>query len=109
MRAGPCAALLTLALFASGADAPSRFAAVYETARPSVVTIESLNASGEEIAQGSGFIANGKVITNLHVVKGAVSVRITSFGGDTAEPHHDNWRKPAELLITVSEGDHQRS
>jgi len=59
---------------------------------------------------------NGSIKSDLPIATRTLddnSLRGTINGGGTSirlrEPHHDNWRKPAELLITVSEGDHQRS
>lgn len=49
-----------------------------------VVVIESLDERGAVVGQGSGFIAtpNGAIISNLHVVQGATSVRIKLPNGD---------------------------
>src|SRR5262249_22834636 len=50
----------------------------------SVVIIEALDERGSVIGQGSGFIvtSQGAVVTNLHVVQGASSLRVKLPGGD---------------------------
>jgi S1-C subfamily serine protease len=49
-----------------------------------VVIIEALDERGSLMGQGSGFIATpqGAVVTNLHVVQGAASLRVKLPGGD---------------------------
>jgi hypothetical protein len=49
-----------------------------------VVIVEALDERGSVIGQGSGFIAtpNGAVVSNLHVVQGAASVRVKLPSGD---------------------------
>src|SRR5262245_2662418 len=50
-----------------------------------VVIIEALDERGGVMGQGSGFIVTpqGGVVTNLHVVQGATSLRAKLPGGDT--------------------------
>ncbi|MBK7599948.1 MAG: serine protease [Acidobacteria bacterium] len=49
-----------------------------------VVVIESLNESGSVVEQGSGFLvtSNGAIVSNLHVIKGASSLRVRLPNGD---------------------------
>ena len=51
---------------------------------PSVVVIEQLNEPGQVMGQGSGFIVTpqGAIVTNLHVIQGAVSLRVKLPNGD---------------------------
>jgi hypothetical protein len=59
---------------AFGADT----AAVYRAASPSVCLITSMDAYGQPLGLGSGFVADdaGSVLTNFHVIEGAASVHI---------------------------------
>jgi len=59
-------------------------AAIYAALAPSVVTIEAVNAGTNRAdATGTGVIANanGLILTALHVVKGAGSIRVTFADG----------------------------
>lgn len=49
-----------------------------------VVILEALDERGNVLGQGSGFIVtpNGAVVSNLHVVQGAASLRVKLPGGD---------------------------
>ena len=49
-----------------------------------VVIIEALDERGIVMGQGSGFIvtSQGAVVTNLHVIQGASSLRVKLPGGD---------------------------
>jgi S1-C subfamily serine protease len=71
-------------------SAPASLSAaeVYEALAPSVVTIESLSQGTNSVtATGTGVVANGDglVLTALHVVKGAGSIRVT-FADGTPSP-----------------------
>ena len=55
-------------------------------ARPAVVLVTALS-EGREIGQGSGFVvsADGRLVTNRHVIEGAQSLRVTLAGGEVYE------------------------
>ncbi|HEX4960227.1 MAG TPA: trypsin-like peptidase domain-containing protein [Thermoanaerobaculia bacterium] len=64
------ACLCALALAASAAAEDLK--ALNHKARASVVLLKNLDASGDEVAEGTGFvIGNGYIVTNHHVVEGA--------------------------------------
>jgi len=75
--------ILTLAspTFAQRAKSPSEIAKEQSQA---VVVIEQLDEQGNAVGQGSGFIVttNGAIITNLHVIQGAASLRVKLPNGD---------------------------
>lgn len=59
--------------------------AIYANVAPSVLVIESLNASGQPISRGSGVvIASELVLTNCHVVMQASAVRVRSGSSEYA-------------------------
>lgn len=63
---------------------------VFEKYSPAVALIETKDASGETLSQGSGFLVDraGFVVTNLHVVSGdcsSVVVKFPDTAGTTAE------------------------
>jgi len=50
--------------------------------KPAVVSIATYDASGEALMTGSGFFLNqGKVVTNLHVIRNAARVEIKTLDG----------------------------
>ncbi|HEY8224764.1 MAG TPA: tetratricopeptide repeat-containing serine protease family protein [Pyrinomonadaceae bacterium] len=50
--------------------------------KPSVVSIATYDGSGEALLTGSGFfLGQGKVVTNLHVIRGAARVEIKMLDG----------------------------
>jgi S1-C subfamily serine protease len=50
--------------------------------KPSVVAITTYDASGEALMTGSGFfVSSGRVVTNLHVVRGAIRAEIKTLDG----------------------------
>jgi hypothetical protein len=74
--------LLVLALIVQQIPVPgsvpkSTAASVFATAAPSVVVVEALDASGGRVALGSGVVvANHEVVTNCHVIKAGISLRV---------------------------------
>ena len=80
--------LLALLIPASVFAQSQRLKSPSEIAREqskAVVIIEALDERGSVTGQGSGFIvtSQGAVVTNLHVVQGASSLRVKLPGGDT--------------------------
>ena len=55
-----------------------------ELASPAVVYVGILNANGELIGQGSGFVAkaDGYVVTNFHVIDGAQGLIVKMLDGE---------------------------
>ena len=50
--------------------------------KPAVVSIATYDASGEPLMTGSGFFLNqGKVVTNLHVIRNAARIEIKTLDG----------------------------
>lgn len=72
---------------------------LFKLASPGVVLIEVFNESGERSGVGSGFIAaaNGTIVTNYHVVRGAYTAKVHCQDGGTStvqgvlgyDPDHD--------------------
>jgi hypothetical protein len=63
------------------AQSPRQFATadIASIATPATVTIVSIDASGDTISQGSGFLIreDGVIVTNFHVMRGASSAVVT--------------------------------
>jgi hypothetical protein len=59
-------------------------ATIAARARPATVTVFALGASGDTLAQGSGFILrpNGVVVTNYHVIAGASRATVVLPSGE---------------------------
>jgi S1-C subfamily serine protease len=76
--------LLTPAVHAAQDKAQERegLPALVKRVKPSVVAIATYDANGEPLMTGSGFFLRpGQVVTNLHVVRGAVKVEIKTLDG----------------------------
>lgn len=60
-------------------------AQIAEKATPSVVVIENFNEDGEKAGQGSGYVtsADGTIITNYHVIRGASALNIRLPGKES--------------------------
>ena len=77
----PIAAFVLL-LAASAAPAQEGLPALVKRVKPSVVAIATYDSSGEPLMTGSGFFLRpGQVVTNLHVVRGAVRAEIKTLDG----------------------------
>jgi Trypsin-like peptidase domain len=108
MSARVFALMLFFAAATTFAQAPAvvrndRFESVYRRARRAVVVITARDAKGAEVAEGSGFAvsANGKIVTNLHVIEGAASADIRFSDGQTATVRGTTASDPATDLAIV--------
>jgi S1-C subfamily serine protease len=73
--------VLTL-LYATAAHAQEGLPALVKRVKPAVVAIATYDASGEALMTGSGFFLRpGQVVTNLHVIRGAVRAEIKTLDG----------------------------
>ena len=92
MRSTLAVVILSTGLFASagaqGAEASAQrggapsVASVVRRASAAVVLIRTFDSRGRVVALGSGFVAaDGRVVTNAHVIAGAASAEIVGAGG----------------------------
>ena len=71
-----------LLLLTSAIDAEESLPALVKRVKPTVVAIATYDASGEAVMTGSGFFLRpGQVVTNLHVIRGAVRAEIKTLDG----------------------------
>src|SRR5689334_8308760 len=81
LRLFPLALLLALAPAIHAQD-KENLPALVKRVKPSVVAIATYDANGEPLMTGSGFFLRpGQVVTNLHVVRGAVKAEIKTLDG----------------------------
>src|SRR5215211_9369747 len=74
--------LALVLLAASAIHAQEGLPAIVKRVKPAVVAIATYDASGEPLMTGSGFFLRpGQVVTNLHVVRGAVRAEIKTLDG----------------------------
>ncbi len=74
--------LFLVLLFTSAASAQEGLPALVKRVKPAVVAIATYDANGEALMTGSGFfLTPGQVVTNLHVVRGAVRAEIKTLDG----------------------------
>ena len=77
--------LVSTLLFASAVHAQTHqesLPALVKRVKPAVVAIATYDASGEALMTGSGFFLRpGQVVTNLHVIRGAVRAEIKTLDG----------------------------
>jgi S1-C subfamily serine protease len=79
-RLFPVALVLLVTAFA--VQAQESLPALVKRVKPSVVAIATYDSSGEPLMTGSGFFLRpGQVVTNLHVVRGAVRAEIKTLDG----------------------------
>ena len=75
-------ALIVLAATAVHTQAQEGLPAIVKRVKPAVVAIATYDSSGEPLMTGSGFFLRpGQVVTNLHVVRGAVRAEIKTLDG----------------------------
>jgi tetratricopeptide (TPR) repeat protein len=69
-------------LLTSAVRAQETLPALVKRVKPAVVAIATYDANGEAVMTGSGFFLRpGQVVTNLHVVRGAVRAEIKTLDG----------------------------
>jgi tetratricopeptide (TPR) repeat protein len=69
-------------LLTSAVRAQESLPSLVKRVKPAVVAISTYDANGEAVMTGSGFFLRpGQVITNLHVVRGAVRAEIKTLDG----------------------------
>ena len=73
---------LVLLLAASAVQAQESLPVLVKRVKPAVVAIATYDSSGEPLMTGSGFFLRpGQVVTNLHVVRGAVRAEVKTLDG----------------------------
>ena len=81
-RFSPLALVLLLAASAIHGQERENLPALVKRVKPAVVAIATYDAAGEPLMTGSGFFLKpGQVVTNLHVVRGAVRAEIKTLDG----------------------------
>ena len=74
--------LTLILLLAGAAHAQESLPALVKRVKPAVVAIATYDANGEALMTGSGFFLRpGEVVTNLHVIRGAVRAEIKTIDG----------------------------
>lgn len=78
----PLLALALVLLSAQFTAAQPTLPELVRTVKPAVVAIATYDANGEALMTGSGFFLNqGKVVTNLHVIRNAARIEIKTLDG----------------------------
>src|SRR5678816_2074508 len=78
----PLVLVLLVAPAIYGSQDKENLPALVKRVKPSVVAIATYDANGEPLMTGSGFFLRpGQVVTNLHVVRGAVKAEIKTLDG----------------------------
>jgi tetratricopeptide (TPR) repeat protein len=74
--------LLSVSLGHAQAYAQESLPSLVKRVKPAVVAIATYDAAGEALMTGSGFFLRpGQVVTNLHVIRGAVKAEIKTLDG----------------------------
>lgn len=75
-------AILPVLFLVSAVQAQENLPLLVKRVKPAVVAISTYDANGEAVMTGSGFFLKpGQVVTNLHVVRGAVRAEIKTLDG----------------------------
>jgi tetratricopeptide (TPR) repeat protein len=78
----PLFTLVVTLLLTSAVHAQESLPALVKRVKPAVVAIATYDAAGEPLMTGSGFFLRpGQVVTNLHVIRGAVRAEIKTLDG----------------------------
>jgi hypothetical protein len=77
---------------------------VFVIASKSTVVVKKLDAKGKTIGFGSGVVLpGGDIVTNCHVVEGAVYITVKSSGKDyPAILHHSDWDRDVCTVSSIS-------
>ncbi len=74
--------IVSLILFTQAVYSQDSLPELVRRVKPSVVAIATYDANGEALMTGSGFFLRpGQVVTNLHVIRGAVRAEIKTLDG----------------------------
>jgi len=74
--------IVSLILFTQAVYSQDSLPELVRRVKPSVVAIATYDANGEALMTGSGFsLRPGQVVTNLHVIRGAVRAEIKTLDG----------------------------
>src|SRR5262247_3517365 len=75
-------ALFTLLSFSASGSGQDILPELVRRIKPSAVAIETFDAHGEKLSRGSGFfIDTDRVVTNRHVIEGAIKAEVHSSAG----------------------------
>src|SRR4029079_19549501 len=74
--------LILAAASVAAAHSDETLSPLVKRVKPAVVAIATYDANGEALMTGSGFFLKpGQVVTNLHVIRGAVRAEIKTLDG----------------------------
>src|SRR5215213_10655407 len=74
--------LALVLLLSAAVHAQESLPALVKRVKPAVVAISTYDSTGEALMTGSGFfLTPGQVVTNLHVIRGAVRAEIKTLDG----------------------------
>ena len=73
---------------------------IYKKASPSICLVEATNSVGDT-SIGTGFLidSKGQVATNLHVIKGAVSIKVTCSHRSSASTKYFDAKQSTDLAV----------